>query len=108
MGGYWRRIWGQTCRKVWGLEKCAFTFKRMWVIEWEERRVMPRRWGWKTQELTTWARWADVPVVEDQEAVVEDHPRVEDPAVVEDHPGVEDPEAQEDQEQGTADNLCRF
>ena len=35
---------------------------------------------------------ADVPVVEDQEAVVEDHPRVEDPAVVEDHPGVEDPE----------------
>ena len=50
---------------------------------------------------------ADVPVVEDQEAVVEDHPRVEDPAVVEDHPGVEDPEAQ-DQEQGTAANLCRF
>ena len=35
---------------------------------------------------------ADVPVVEDQEAVVEDHPRVEDPAVVQDHPGVEDPE----------------
>ena len=45
---------------------------------------------------------ADVPVVEDQEAVVEDHPRVEDPAVVEDHPGVEDPEAQQDQEHGTA------
>ena len=39
---------------------------------------------------------ADVPVVEDQGAVVED------PAVVEDHPGVEDPGAQQDQEHGTA------
>ena len=44
---------------------------------------------------------ADVPVVEDLGAVVEN------PAVVEDHPGVEDPVAQ-DQEQGTAANLCRF
>ncbi len=44
---------------------------------------------------------ADVPVVEDHGAVVEN------PAVVEDHPGVEDPVAQ-DQEQGTAANLCRF
>ena len=51
-----------------------------------------------------WARWADVPVVEDQEAVVEDHPRVEDPAVVEDHPGVEDPEGSRPRT-GTAANL---
>ena len=29
MGGCWERIWGQTCRKVWDLEKCVFTFKRM-------------------------------------------------------------------------------
>ena len=47
---------------------------------------------------------ADVPVVEDQIAVVEDHPRVDDPAVVEDHPGVDDPEAQ-DQEQRDSRNL---
>ena len=47
---------------------------------------------------------ADVPVVEDQVAVVEDHPRVDDPAVVEDHLGVDDPEAQ-DQEQRDSRNL---
>ena len=45
-------------------------------------------------------------LVEDQVAVVEDHPRVDDPAVVEDHPGVDDPEAQ-DQEQGQPPILCK-
>ena len=43
-------------------------------------------------------------MVEDQVAVVEDHPRFDDPAVVEDHPGVDDPEAQ-DQEQRDSRNL---
>ena len=47
---------------------------------------------------------ADVPVVEDQVAVVEDHPRVDGPAVVEDHLGDDVPEAQ-DQEQRDSRNL---
>ena len=60
-----------------------------------------RQRGLMERGLTTWARWEEVPEVEDLGAVVEN------PAVVEDHPGVEDPVAQ-DQEQGTAANLCRF
>ena len=47
---------------------------------------------------------ADVPVVQDQDAVVEDHPSLDDPAVVEDHLGDDVPEAQ-DQEQRDSRNL---